>query len=82
MYFTHFCLYINLKWIRRKMECKKIKLKELKSIQQDLSDQLELIKQSIQQLEKEIDEQNCPIASRINEHKKNIIVGDFTFMKL
>ena len=58
------------------MDFKKQKLQELKSIQQELSNQLELIKQDIQQLEKEIDEQNCPIMSRINEHRKNMIVGD------
>ncbi len=53
------------------MDFKKQKLQELKSIQQELSNQLELIKQDIQQLEKEIDEQNCPIMSRINEHVQN-----------
>tara|TARA_B100000941_G_scaffold216333_1_gene159309 strand:+ start:471 stop:680 length:210 start_codon:yes stop_codon:yes gene_type:complete len=53
------------------MDFKKQKLQELKSIQQELSNQLELIKQDIQQLEKEIDEQNCPILSRINEHVQN-----------
>ncbi len=58
------------------MDFRKQKLQELKSIQQELSNQLELIKQDIQQLEKEIDEQNCPIMSRINEHRKNIIVVD------
>ena len=58
------------------MDFRKQKLQELKSIQQELSNQLELIKQNIQELEKEIDEQNCPIMSRINEHRKNIIVGD------
>ena len=58
------------------MDFKKQKLQELKSIQQELSNQLELIKQNIQELEKEIDEQNCPIMSRMNEHRKNIIVGD------
>ena len=58
------------------MDFKKQKLQELKSIQQELSNQLELIKQDIQQLEKEIDEQNCPIMSRINEHRKNMVVGD------
>lgn len=58
------------------MDFKKQKLQELKSIQQELSNQLELIKQDIQQLEKEIDEQNCPIMSRINEHRKNILVVD------
>ena len=58
------------------MDFRKQKLKELKGIQQELSSQLELIKQNIQQLEKEIDEQNCPIMSRINEHRKNIIVGE------
>ena len=55
------------------MDFKKQKLQELKSIQRDLSNQLELIKQNIEQLEKEIDSQNCPIMSRINEHKQNII---------
>tara|TARA_B100001175_G_scaffold307711_1_gene307237 strand:+ start:642 stop:887 length:246 start_codon:yes stop_codon:yes gene_type:complete len=68
-------LYIKLKQVRRKMDFKKQKLQELKSIQQELSNQLELIKQDIQQLEKEIDEQNCPIMSRINEHRKNMVVG-------
>ena len=58
------------------MDFKKQKLQELKGIQQELSIQLELIKQNIQQLEKEIDEQNCPIMSRINEHRQNIIVGE------
>ena len=58
------------------MDFKKQKLLELKSIQQELSNQLELIKQDIQQLEKEIDEQNCPIMSRINEHRKNMVVGE------
>ena len=58
------------------MDFKKQKLQELKSIQQELSNQLELIKQNIQELEKEIDEQNCPIMSRMNEHRKNIIVVD------
>ena len=58
------------------MDFKKQKLQELKSIQQELSNQLELIKQDIQQLEKEIDEQNCPIMSRINEHRKNMVVGE------
>jgi hypothetical protein len=58
------------------MDFRKQKLQELKSIQQELYNQLELIKQDIQQLEKEIDEQNCPIMSRINEHRKNIIVVD------
>lgn len=58
------------------MDFRKQKLQELKSIQQELSNQLELIKQDIQQLEKEIDEQNCPIMSRINEHRKNMVVGD------
>ena len=58
------------------MDFKKQKLQELKSIQQELSNQLELIKQDIQQLEKEVDEQNCPIMSRMNEHRKNIIVVD------
>lgn len=53
------------------MDFKKQKLQELKSIQQELSNQLELIKQDIQRLEKEIDEQNCPILSRINEHVQN-----------
>tara|TARA_B100001063_G_scaffold220758_1_gene225869 strand:+ start:4639 stop:4848 length:210 start_codon:yes stop_codon:yes gene_type:complete len=53
------------------MDFKKQKLQELKSIQQELSNQLELIKQDIQQLEKEVDEQNCPIMSRINEHVQN-----------
>jgi len=53
------------------MDFKKQKLKELKGIQQELSNQLELIKQNIQQLEKKIDEQNCPIMSRINEHIQN-----------
>ncbi len=53
------------------MDFRKQKLQELKSIQQELSNQLELIKQDIQQLEKEIDEQNCPILSRINEHVQN-----------
>ena len=56
------------------MDFKKQKLQELKSIQQELSNQLELIKQDIQQLEKEIDEQNCPIMSRINEHVQNISI--------
>ena len=37
------------------MDFKKQKLQELKGIQQELSNQLELIKQNIQQLEKEID---------------------------
>jgi len=60
-----------LKWVRRKMDFKKQKLRELKGIQQELSNQLELIKQNIQQLEKEIDERNCPIMSRINEHVQN-----------
>ncbi len=58
------------------MDFRKQKLQELKSIQQELSNQLELIKQDIQQLEKEIDEQNCPIMSRINEHRKNMVVGE------
>jgi len=58
------------------MDFKKQKLQELKSIQQELSNQLELIKQNIEQLEKEIDSQNCPIMSRMNEHRKNMIVGD------
>ncbi len=58
------------------MDFKKQKLQELKGIQQELSNQLELIKQNIQQLEKEIDEQNCPIMSRINEHRQNIIVRE------
>lgn len=53
------------------MDFKKQKLQELKGIQQELSNQLELIKQNIQQLEKEIDERNCPILSRINEHVQN-----------
>lgn len=53
------------------MDFKKQKLQELKSIQQELSNQLDLIKQNIQQLEKEIDERNCPILSRINEHVQN-----------
>ena len=53
------------------MDFKKQKLQELKSIQQELSNQLELIKQDIQQLEKEVDERNCPIMSRINEHVQN-----------
>ena len=53
------------------MDFKKQKLQELKSIQQELSNQLELIKQDIQRLEKEVDEQNCPIMSRINEHVQN-----------
>lgn len=53
------------------MDFKKQKLRELKGIQQELSNQLELIKQNIQQLEKEIDERNCPIMSRINEHVQN-----------
>ena len=53
------------------MDFKKQKLQELKGIQQELSSQLELIKQNIQQLEKEIDERNCPILSRINEHVQN-----------
>ena len=53
------------------MDFRKQKLQELKSIQQELSNQLELIKQNIQQLEKEIDERNCPIMSRINEHVQN-----------
>lgn len=60
-----------MKWVRRKMDFKKQKLRELKGIQQELSNQLELIKQNIQQLEKEIDERNCPIMSRINEHVQN-----------
>jgi peptidoglycan hydrolase CwlO-like protein len=46
------------------MDFRKQKLQELKSIQQDLCSQLELIKQNIEQLEKEIDNQNCPILSR------------------
>ena len=58
------------------MDFRKQKLQELKGIQQELSNQLELIKQNIQQIEKEIDEQNCPIMSRINEHRQNIIVGE------
>ena len=58
------------------MDFKKQKLQELKSIRQDLSNQLELIKQNIEQLEKEIDSQNCPIMSRINEHRQNMIVGE------
>ncbi len=29
-----------------------------------------------EQLEKEIDEQNCPIMSRINEHRQNIILSE------
>ena len=53
------------------MDFKKQKLQELKGIQQELSNQLDLIKQNIQQLEKEIDERNCPILSRINEHVQN-----------
>ena len=53
------------------MDFKKQKLQELKSIQQELSNQLELIKQDIQRLEKEVDERNCPIMSRINEHVQN-----------
>ena len=53
------------------MDFKKQKLRELKGIQQELFNQLEFIKQNIQQLEKEIDEQNCPILSRINEHVQN-----------
>ena len=53
------------------MDFKKQKLQELKGIQQELSNQLELIRQNIQQLEKEIDERNCPILSRINEHVQN-----------
>ena len=53
------------------MDFKKQKLQELKGIQQELSNQLELIKKNIQQLEKEIDERNCPILSRINEHVQN-----------
>ena len=43
------------------MDFKKQKLQELKSIQQELSNQLELIKQDIQQLEKEVESQNCPV---------------------
>ena len=58
------------------MDFRKQKLQELKSIQQDLCSQLELIKQNIEQLEKEIDSQNCPIMSRINEHRQNMIVGE------
>lgn len=53
------------------MDFKKQKLLELKSIQKELSNQLELIKQDIQRLEKEVDERNCPIMSRINEHVQN-----------
>ena len=53
------------------MDFKKQKLQELKSIQQELYNQLELIKQDIQRLEKEVDERNCPIMSRINEHVQN-----------
>ena len=53
------------------MDFEKQKLLELKSIQKELSNQLELIKQDIQRLEKEVDERNCPIMSRINEHVQN-----------
>ena len=44
------------------------KLANLKRLQVDLQSQLDSIKRDIEQLEKEIDSQNCPILSRINEH--------------
>ena len=45
-----------------------IKLTDLKRLQVELQSQLYSIKRDIEQLEKEIDSQNCPILSRINEH--------------
>lgn len=45
-----------------------IKLADLKRLQVELQTQLGSIKRDIEQLEKEIDSQNCPILSRINEH--------------
>lgn len=45
-----------------------IKLADLKRLQVELQSQLDSIKRDIEQLEKEIDSQNCPILSRINEH--------------
>ena len=45
-----------------------IKLADLKRLQVELQSQLDSIKRNIEQLEKEIDSQNCPILSRINEH--------------
>ena len=47
-----------------------IKLADLKRLQVELQSQLDSIKRNIEQLEKEIDSQNCPILSRINEHLK------------
>ena len=44
------------------------KLANLKRLQVNLQSQLDSIKRDIEQLEKEIDSQNCPILSRINEH--------------
>lgn len=45
-----------------------IKLGDLKRLQVELQSKLDSIKRNIEQLEKEIDNQNCPILSRINEH--------------
>ena len=61
----------NIKTINRKvvnMDKQKIKLADLKRLQVELQSQLDSIKRNIEQLEKEIDSQNCPILSRINEH--------------
>ena len=57
-----------MKWVRRNMDKQIIKLADLKRLQVELQSQLDSIKRNIEQLEKEIDSQNCPILSRINEH--------------
>lgn len=57
--------------VRRNMNKQLIKLADLKRLQVELQSQLDSIKINIQQLEKEVDEQNCPIMSRINEHVQN-----------
>ena len=50
------------------MDKQLIKLSDLKRLQVELQSKLDSIKKDIEQLEKEIDSQNCPILSRINEH--------------